>query len=293
MNSMRPVDRLAELATRSILLEVSSHPKPGLVTPLSCGAHDDMDYTSFILSSSVLSQGFNEVASYGYGYKGSLDTLLDPIRSIGVETEKRMFEVTDGVNTQKGLIFLFFMMLGASGYLLRRNMLTSGMDITSAAAKVTKGIVERELAPLVSHPPDRPLTKGEMLYVHYGISGIRGEVEGGLPSVHDHGLPALRSALRHNCTINDAAIHALIALIANVGDTNIMSRKGIEMHRDMQMRARHVLDRGAMCSPYGKKMVSELGDAFIEHNISPGGAADLLSATLFLHFVEKEMIFST
>jgi len=58
---MKKVDILGELATRSILLEVSSHPKPGLVTPFSQGAHRDMNFTLFMKSTAVLSQGFKEV----------------------------------------------------------------------------------------------------------------------------------------------------------------------------------------------------------------------------------------
>ena len=56
---MKKVDILGELATRSILLEVSTYPKPGLVTPFSSGAHRDMDFTLFLKSTAVC-QGFKK-----------------------------------------------------------------------------------------------------------------------------------------------------------------------------------------------------------------------------------------
>ncbi|MFA5558005.1 MAG: triphosphoribosyl-dephospho-CoA synthase, partial [Methanofastidiosum sp.] len=155
---MKKVDLLGELATRSILLEVSTHPKPGLVTPFSSGAHRDMDFTLFLKSTAVLSQGFKGVSHFGYNYKGDIQKMLPPLRKLGLEVEKRMFEVTNGVNTQKGLIFLFYLILGASGYLLNKRRL-SPKSVSSSVSKITSGITEKELGSIKKGK--KTLSKGE------------------------------------------------------------------------------------------------------------------------------------
>lgn len=47
---------ISSFAIQAMLYEVSSYPSPGLVSPMSNGAHRDMDYFTFIDSTSVLSK---------------------------------------------------------------------------------------------------------------------------------------------------------------------------------------------------------------------------------------------
>ncbi|KYC51201.1 MAG: triphosphoribosyl-dephospho-CoA synthase [Candidatus Methanofastidiosum methylothiophilum] len=283
---MKKVDILGELATRSILLEVSSHPKPGLVTPFSQGAHRDMDFTLFMKSTAVLSQGFKEVSHFGYNYKGDLENMLPPLRKLGLEVEHRMFEVTNGINTQKGLIFLFYLILGSSGYLLSKRKLST-KNISSSVAKITKGITEKELGTIKKSKKN--LSKGENTFVKYGITGIRGEVEKGLPTVMDIGLPEFKKAYQITQDINKSSLHALIAIMSVAEDTNIISRNGIDAYYDVQKKASEILQVGGILTPIGLSKILDLEMDFLKRNISPGGAADLLSATLFYYFLEKEI----
>lgn len=283
---MKKVDILGELATRSILLEVSSHPKPGLVTPFSPGAHRDMDFTLFMKSTAVLSQGFKEVSHFGYNYKGDLEKMLPPLRKLGLEVEERMFEVTKGINTQKGLIFLFYLILGSSGYLLNKRKL-SPKNIASSVSKITSGITTKELGSVKK--TKKTLSKGENTFVKHGITGIRGEVEKGLPSVMETGLPEFKKAYEITNDLNKSSLHALIALMSVAEDTNIISRNGIDTYYDVQKKSKEILQVGGILTPIGLSKILDLEMDFLKRNISPGGAADLLSATLFLYFVDKEL----
>ena len=47
-------DKIARLASYALIYEVSLSPKPGLVSLIDVGAHDDMDYMDFLKSSLVL-----------------------------------------------------------------------------------------------------------------------------------------------------------------------------------------------------------------------------------------------
>lgn len=283
---MKKVDILGELATRSILLEVSSHPKPGLVTPFSQGAHRDMDFILFMKSTAVLSQGFREVSHFGYNYKGDLEKMLPPLRKLGLEVEERMFQVTNGINTQKGLIFLFYLILGSSGYLLNKRKL-SPKNVSSAVAKITKGITDKELGNIKKGKKN--LSKGENTFIKHGITGIRGEVEKGLPTVMNVGLPEFKKAYQITQDIKNSSVHALIAIMSVAEDTNIISRNGIDAYYDVQKKASEILQVGGMLTPMGKSKILDLEMEFLKRNISPGGAADLLSATLYFYFLEKEI----
>ncbi|WP_444459829.1 triphosphoribosyl-dephospho-CoA synthase [Rhodobacter capsulatus] len=47
------------------LLEISTHPKPGLVTPRSNGAHRDMNLQTFMVSSAVIAPCLYQCAEAG------------------------------------------------------------------------------------------------------------------------------------------------------------------------------------------------------------------------------------
>ena len=47
---------IGSLATQAMLYEVSCFPSPGLISPVSNGSHEDMNYYTFIDSTSVLSR---------------------------------------------------------------------------------------------------------------------------------------------------------------------------------------------------------------------------------------------
>ncbi len=283
---MKKVDILGELATRSILLEVSTHPKPGLVTPFSSGSHRDMDFSLFLKSTAVLSQGFKEVSHFGYNYKGDLNKMLPPLRKLGLKVEERMFDVTNGVNTQKGLIFLFYLLLGASGYLLKKRRI-SPQNVSLSVSKITAGITKKELDSINKRKKD--LSKGQSSFTKHGITGIRGEVEKGLPTVMQTGLPEFNKAYEKTQNLNKSSLHALIAIISMAEDTNIISRNGIETYYDVQKKADEIIKVGGVLTAAGMTKILDLEMEFLKKNISPGGSADLLSATLFLHFLDKEI----
>ena len=58
--------QLAALAVTALLEEAALFPKPGLVDPVSQGAHTDMDFTTLVWSAAALRQGFYECVRIGY-----------------------------------------------------------------------------------------------------------------------------------------------------------------------------------------------------------------------------------
>ena len=116
------------------------------------------------------------------------------------------------------------------------------------------GLTENELSGLQA---DRPLTAGERLYQAYGITGIRGEVEAGFPSVRQNGLPGLKEAFAKGAGLNDALVHALVHLMTVVQDSNVIWRGGYAKLPFVQQRARDILAQGSIFTDSGRRLLAE------------------------------------
>lgn len=276
------LQKVGQYLTQAILLEVSTHPKPGLVTRLSNGAHKDMSIFTFMMSSAVLSKAFNDLQDIGQAHRGTLAELFCKLRSYGVGAEAELLRVTKGVNTQRGILFAGGIVSAVSGYAM--NMGLSRDALLPMIKEMAAGLVAKELKNL----DHAAMTAGEKLYYKYGITGIRGEVENGFPSVVNYGLPALEDAFNKGATINDALVHALIALMTAVEDSNVIWRTDYETLLEVQRIAKDILNLGSVFTEKGRMAIAETERYFLQRRISPGGSADLLSVTITLYLLEHK-----
>lgn len=276
------LQKVGQYLTQAILLEVSTHPKPGLVTRLSNGAHKDMSIFTFMMSSAVLSKAFNDLQDIGQAHRGTLAELFCKLRSYGVGAEAELLRVTKGVNTQRGILFAGGIVSAVSGYAM--NMGLSRDALLPLIKEMAAGLVARELKNL----DHAAMTAGEKLYYKYGITGIRGEVENGFPSVVNYGLPALEDAFDQGATINDALVHALISLMTVVEDSNVIWRTDYDTLLEVQRIAKNILSLGSVFTEKGRMAIAETERYFLQRRISPGGSADLLSVTITLYLLEHK-----
>jgi holo-ACP synthase/triphosphoribosyl-dephospho-CoA synthase len=276
-------EKIGALAIEAMLYEVTCTPSPGLVDRVNSGAHHDMDFYSFMASSAALSTPMARCAQAGMLHEGSLEALLPVLRLIGLEGEQAMLTATQGVNTQKGLVFLLGIMTGVTGWLQGRSLPVTAETILDGAAIMAAGIVEKELAGAIHKRPEE-LTAGERLYLNYGIAGIRGELAAGLPAVKAKALPALHEALATGLSVNDALIYTLLILMTCVDDTTVMHRHHPDKMRVwVREQAEKVIQAGGMATAEGRAMCLAMDREFILQNVSPGGVADLLAVTWFLY----------
>jgi len=91
---------IGKQAVRALHAELVLHPKPGLVSPLDSGAHDDMDAGTFLRSLFSLRRYFSAIAAAG------AEAMPFPeLQRLGIQAEARMLTATQGVNTHRGAIF--------------------------------------------------------------------------------------------------------------------------------------------------------------------------------------------
>lgn len=270
-------------ACKALMYEVMTTPKPGLVDRLNNGSHNDMDIYTFIDSSSVLTAHFRDFVMAGIEFQRyEPEKLFQKIRYLGMLAEDDMFKATNNINTHKGLIFSLGIICASMGYLFANN---KNID-TDSILEISKEMTVSVLKDFRNVTRENAKTYGEKLYADYGIAGIRGEAANGFSSVKEYGLPVLKDLINKGLSLNYAGALTLINLIANVKDTNIISRSNIQTLEKVQNNVKNLMEQKKI-ENISNEDIENLDKQYISMNISPGGCADLLAITYMLYFLEN------
>ena len=263
-------ERLADLAVQALIDEADLSPKPGLVDRRGSGAHSDLHLGLMHASAQSLWPAFAAMADAAQRLAEVGQPLRETLGQLGREGEAEMLRVTRGVNTHRGAIW-------ALGLLSAAAMLNNGESARSivATAAVLAGLED----PAAPHNPD---SHGARVCRTYGVLGAREQAQLGFPAVMEQGLPQLLASRRDGAGEQNARLDALLAIMSTLSDTCVLHRAGLEGLIRMQAGARAVLEAGGAASLAGRRQLRELDRDMLALNASPGGAADLLAATLFL-----------
>lgn len=292
---------IAHLATQALQAELDTTPKPGLVDKDNNGAHRDMDYALMQLSINTLHPYFVRLAFLGFA-----DTLPSHtvIRDAGIEAEKAMLEATNGVNTHKGALFSMGLAVVAAAYEEKK----------AAANKEERG-KEREkeylsslqltIKALAASFPDTSGTHGSKAkQLSNGTTTIKGALDNareGYEKLFAEWLPFYNERRKSH----DAhALHkTLLRIMCDLDDTNVIYRTNVVTAEEVKQEARALLasfeeayaaeDKEKCASAIEEKCASaellalkDMDRRYTERNISPGGAADMLSLTVFIGSIQ-------
>ena len=264
----KDTDEISNLAKESLLFEVSTTPKPGLVDKNNSGSHKDMSFETFLKSIDAIYPYFGKCFKAGYENKP-----FDEIRSLGKNAEKLMLAATNGVNTHKGIIYSLGIICAALG-ILYEGKLKLPENLSEICADLVKDAVKKDFENIT------PGTAGGRLYLEHGIKGIRGEAEGGFKTIFNLALPVFEENINNGMSLNDSGVFTLLKLISETTDTNILNRGGFDGASYASSSAKDALTKDL-------SFVVELDREFIRRNLSPGGCADLLCATYFLYKLKR------
>ncbi len=257
------MDRIQGMAIRALLYEVSVTPKPGLVDRAHNGAHEDMNFFTFLDSACGLLPYFRACVGIGMEAKEPKDA-FSTLRYAGKQADDTMLSATAGINTHRGAIFSLGILLGALGHLYAQGKEADTETLCGVSVQMTREILSREIE--ASHGP----------------AGARGEAMAGFPSARNIGLPALQKRLGIGDDFNDAGVYALICLIATVEDANVIRRGNPALASEVKRMAQAVLD------DYSQEAVQRLDVFLVDKGMSPGGCADILAVSFFLLFLERD-----
>jgi triphosphoribosyl-dephospho-CoA synthase len=268
-------ERLADLAVDALIDEADLSPKPALVDRRGNGAHTDLHLGLMHASALALWPAFKEMAETAIEMGEVGLPLREAIGLIGREGEQAMLATTNGVNTHRGAIWALGLLVAAVA--LQPQSTVAG-SIALRAARLA--LLDDRYAP-------RPLSHGAQVAQRYGARGAREEAQLGFPAVTQRALPQLKRSRAAGHGEQNARLDALLAIMTNLADTCVLYRAGEEGLSTMQLGAQAVLDAGGSASLAGRRRLHELDQQLIALNASPGGAADLLAACLFIDRIES------
>lgn len=99
--------------------------------------------------------------------------------------------------------------------------------------------------------------------------------------------PCLKHYRKLGYNHNLSNINVLLHIMTVLNDTNILSRGTEENLEWIKEQAAKILQEGGAFSAQGYRMIQRMNEVCMEKNLSPGGAADMLAAALFLYEMEK------
>lgn len=272
---------LSDIALEAMIYEVSSYPSFGLVSPLTQGAHNDMDFFTFLDSSFAIKDGLKSMAKIAYS-SIPLDIAFKHLREIGKKTEKNMFVATNNINTHKGMIFLLGVVVSATARALYEQK--EFCDIQDIIKNMTKDI----LKDFENIDINKALTHGEKLFLKYGFTGIRGEIKNGLEVVFNGSIKVFKETLKKTNSTNLASVQTLIFLMGKVMDSTIVYRHDFETLESVKQEMQNLYNNGGIFIQNRNSILSEIEKRYIANRISPGGCADLLAITIFFVKIIKK-----
>lgn len=135
----RVCKELAALAVKALLDEAALFPKPGLVDPVSQGAHSDMDFATLVRSAASLQQGFYECARIGYESAAPIQPAAEAVQVQGTVHASRLPAAVQPSVSGSGI--------PAAGLLsqptaatVRKRLRTAGLALEKAMFAETRGV---------------------------------------------------------------------------------------------------------------------------------------------------------
>ncbi len=267
---------IGRYALQSLHQELAAYPKPGLVSPVDSGSHKDMDAALFFRSLFSLRRYFCEIA-----HAGSHRASFALLKQLGITAEERMLKATQGINTHRGAIFNLGLLAAAAGHL-------SEADLSLQKDALRDVVMSCWSEAIRQHGNSLPkASHGSQVASRYGAGGALHEAADGFPHLFEVGLPALQKSLERGVDPNSATVQCLFSLMEVLPDTNLLYRGGEPGLRFAQESAKSFLAEGGVYRFGWQKHAVEIHRQFVDLNLSPGGSADLLAATVFVNRLQS------
>ena len=267
---------IAHLATQALQAELDTTPKPGLVDKDNNGAHRDMDYALMQRSIDTLHPYFVQLARLGFA-----DTLPThtAIRDIGIEAERAMLAATNGVNTHKGALFSMGLAVVAAAHEERKTAANEEQILKERnGGEDVLVSLQTTIKALAASFPDTNGTHGSKAkLLSKGTTAIKGALDNareGYEMLFAEWLPFYieRRKERDAHTLHKT----LLRIMCDLDDTNVIYRTDLATAEEVKQEARALLDS------FEEAVLKDMDRRYTARNISPGGAADMLSLTIFI-----------
>lgn len=280
---MMDSDKIGWAAEMACLLEVSAE-KPGNITRRN--DFNDSSFEDFIISAVAIGPAFRGAAGATVG-----ETILRAIR------DTRCFV---DVNTNLGIVLMLAPLAkaaGVAGFDALRPALGSVLSALTVhdAHLVYKAIRLANpggLGTVSQHDlngTDGQITLYEAMYLARDRDSLAREYVTDFQITFEVGLTAFMKALKKGAVISEAVVQTFLSILAQVPDTLIARKKGMDTATDISGQAAQILKYGGIFSSKGREEISQFDLALRDesHALNPGTTADLVAAVLFVFLLES------
>lgn len=257
---------IGRAATLALYDELALSPKPGLVTLVDRGSHDDMDAHTFMRSLFALRGYFVRIAALG-----AECAPFEALERCGIEAEARMLAATRGINTHRGAIFTLGLLCAAAGAAD-----AAGLGPTPAVLRHT--LLKQWGDALAARATRQSTLPGGIAARRHGLRSASAEAALGFPVLFDTALPAMQAAAARGQPRHEVLLDTLFHVMAVLDDSNLAHRGGLAGLRHAQRAASAFVAAGGAARPGGVALALDIGRDFVGRRLSPGGAADTLAA---------------
>lgn len=257
--------KIVEKANQSIMEQLATEKKPGLVCPSGVSPHFDMDYPLTLRAVTViklhlLTLAYSGVATADFDYEKSASV----IQKAGESAEKELLSACDGKNVLKGTFFITALFVACYFRLYAKNV------------PITEQSLSKEIAGLSAKLKPARDTKGAFVRESFDVGGALDEARSGYKTVFEISLPLYRKLIEEGMPKADVNRKTLLKLIATIDDTCMYSRQ-CSLVDDAKKVAEYVFEN------YNDENLDAMCSYFARTSLSTGGSGDLLVATILAY----------
>lgn len=243
---------LGNLTESSLLAELCRPLGFGCVTANSQGSHRDMDFLLMLECIPLIGNAIKNLS-------GKDCKSFEALREYGKKQEKKLFDLTGGVNTYKGALFLLLILNACTFRIIKEK---------KAFADLSKEIAAFSL-PLKKDFELKACSPSSLqAFNNLGSGGVRGLALSGFAEHFQNWLPLYKKTFSEGGDF----VKIIVKMIETTCDTTIIKRKGEKALLEVQKKAHSLLciEEG----PAQERAIKEFSEWCEKNNISTGGIAD-------------------
>ena len=256
---------LGNLTESSLLAELCRPLGFGCVTANSQGSHKDMD---FLLMLECVPLIGNVIKNLSEKDCGSFEAL----REYGKKQEKKLFDLTGGVNTYKGAVFLLLILNACTFRIIKEKKAFTDLskEIAYFSLPLKKDFELKACSP-----------SSLQAFNNLGSGGVRGLALSGFAEHFQNWLPLYKKTFSEG----EDFVKIIVKMIETTCDTTIIKRKSEKALLEVQKKAHSLLCINDRTSQ--ETSIKEFSAWCEKNNISTGGTADKIIILYNLELVRE------
>ena len=200
---------------------------------------------------------------------------FEALREYGKKQEKKLFDLTGGVNTYKGALFLLLILNACTFRIIKGKKAFTDLSREIAAFSLP---LKKDFELKVCSPSSL------QAFNNLGSGGVRGLALSGFAEHFQNWLPLYKKTFSEG----EAFVKIIVKMIETTCDTTIIKRKGENALLEVQKKAHSLL-----CiedKPAQETSIAEFSAWCEKNNISTGGTADKIIILYNLKLIRESFV---